>query len=179
MCSPHCARFRAPPTARRPLLRPSYPLDPLQQQQPPRTFAPVRRTARRRTSPFRTHGGKAAPRRPAFGRRRPSRLPALPVVVANVCTRGPCGPTVDRAASAWSCRRRQQVLSRASPILPCDGSPGTAARSPPTHTPAVSAIHTNALIPLHAACNAAWAGATCTVVNTTDFGEVILGCRRA
>ena len=101
--------------------------------------------------------------------------PTLPAVVANVCTQGPCRPTVDRAPSTWSCRRRQHVLSRAPPTLPCDGSPGAAARSPPRHTPTVPAIHTNALIPLHAACNAAWTGAACTVVNTADLERSFWG----
>ena len=48
------ARVRAPPTARLPPHTPWHPVDPLQHQQPPRAVGPVRRTARRRPSPFRT-----------------------------------------------------------------------------------------------------------------------------
>ena len=48
------ALFRAPPTARLPPHTPWHPVDLLQHQQPPWTVGPVRRTARRRTSPFRT-----------------------------------------------------------------------------------------------------------------------------
>jgi hypothetical protein len=90
-------------------------------------------------------------------------------IVVNVCDRGPRRPTVDRAPSAWSCRRRQHVLSRVHrrpyPAMAHLAPP--LAHQPDAFYPCMPQLP-DAVIHLHAAYNAAWVGTMCTEINTPD-----------